>query len=130
MAASIIGILITTGVALAAIWSLTPSPSPKGEGSKYTQISDTVKKVTTPLSTRRGAGGEASIVFDNVTLEKILPQIAAYYNKEVKFLNIDACHLRFRFVWDPQQGIDQVIRDLNQFERFTVTLKDNEMIIE
>ena len=45
--------------------SLTPNPSPMGEGSDYTQGWKTdekrVEEVTTPLSSRRGAGGEAEL---------------------------------------------------------------------
>ena len=45
--------------------SLTPNPSPSGEGSEYTQGQKTddqqAEEVTTPLSTRRGAGGEAEL---------------------------------------------------------------------
>ncbi len=45
--------------------SLTPNPSPIGEGSEYTQGQKTddqqAEEVTTPLSTRRGAGGEAEL---------------------------------------------------------------------
>ena len=43
--------------------SLTPDPSPSGEGSIYSQDGKAADKVTTPLSTRRGAGGEAKRVF-------------------------------------------------------------------
>jgi alpha-D-xyloside xylohydrolase len=43
--------------------SLTPDPSPNGEGSIYSQDGKAADKVTTPLSTRRGAGGEAKRVF-------------------------------------------------------------------
>ena len=39
--------------------SLTPNPSPKGEGSKYHPTSKSTKHLT-PLSSRRGGGGEAS----------------------------------------------------------------------
>ena len=38
--------------------SLTPSPSPKGEGSIYSQGGKAAKKLTTPLSPWRGVGGE------------------------------------------------------------------------
>ena len=41
------------------MYSLTPCPSPKGEGSDYIQWLRGGKKVTTPLSPWRGAGGEA-----------------------------------------------------------------------
>ena len=44
-------------------WSLTPAPSPIGEGSIYSQEQPTnegrATKVTTPLSNLRGVGGEA-----------------------------------------------------------------------
>ena len=39
--------------------SLTPSPSPKREGSKYLQEQNQTARVTTPLSPWRGVGGEA-----------------------------------------------------------------------
>ena len=129
LVASFIGVLLVSGIAFAAIWSLTPSPSPKGEGSENTLVLDTAKKVTTPLSSGRGVGGEAYI-YDNIPLEKMLPEIAAHYDAKVTFVNDEARQLRFRFVWNPQKGIDQVISDLNQFERLTVTLKDNQITVE
>ncbi len=39
--------------------SLTPNPSPRGEGSKYTQEQNQTARVTTPLAPWRGVGGEA-----------------------------------------------------------------------
>ena len=44
---------------------LTPSPSPKGEGSIYSQGGEAAKKLTTPLSPWRGAGGEALPVLES-----------------------------------------------------------------
>ena len=40
-------------------YSLTPGPSPIGEGSIYSQRGEPTEEVTTPLSNRRGVGGEA-----------------------------------------------------------------------
>ena len=42
--------------------SLTPNPSPTGEGSIYTQWQKQTLKLYTPLSSRRGAGGEAKVL--------------------------------------------------------------------
>ena len=39
--------------------SLTPNPSPKGEGNECTQSEKSSAEVSTPLATRRGVGGEA-----------------------------------------------------------------------
>ena len=41
--------------------SLTPSPSPKGEGSNYSQDENSAAELSTPFSTGRGAGGGSSI---------------------------------------------------------------------
>ena len=132
VAASIIGILFTAGFAFATIHilSLIPNPSPKDEGSKYTQVADTARKDTTPLSTRRGAGGEAPIVFDNVALEKMLSQIAAYYNKEVEFQNDNARQFRFYFVWKPDEGLDVTLHRLNLFESVSVELNSDKIVVE
>ena len=42
--------------------SLTPSPSPTGEGSIYTQRQQQGESLYTPLSNRRGVGGEAKVL--------------------------------------------------------------------
>ena len=42
--------------------SLTPGPSPKGEGSIYSQGGKAAKKLTTPLSPWRGGGGETKVL--------------------------------------------------------------------
>ena len=132
VAASIIGILFTAGFAFATIHilSLIPNPSPKDDGSKYTQVADTARKDTTPLSTRRGDGGEAPIVFDNVALEKMLSQIASYYNKEVEFQNDNARQFRFYFVWKQDEGLDVTLHRLNLFESVSVELKSDKIVVE
>ena len=70
------------------------------------------------------------IIYDNIPLEKMLPEIATHYDAKVTFVNDEARQLRFRFVWNPQKGIDQVVSDLNQFERLTVTLNDNQITVK
>ena len=131
IAASFVGVLLVSGIAFAAIWSLTPGPSPKERVVKCSKTTDSVNKSNHSPLFRRGAGGEAStVVYDNIPLEKMLSEIAAHYDAKVTFVNDEARGLRFRFVWDPQKGIGQVISDLNQFERLTVTLKDNVITVE
>ena len=55
--------------------SLTPSPSPIGEGSEYTQGQKTndspAEEPTTPLASRRGAGGEAAYLRDVIIRERL-----------------------------------------------------------
>ena len=123
VAASIIGILFTAGVAFAAIHIVRhfvggdlKSPTQEVRISNSSQPSpalptDTVKTDTTTTT--------KPIVFDNVALDKMLPQIASYYNKEVEFLNADARQLRFYFVWKQDETLDVVLHRLNLFESIT-----------
>ena len=54
--------------------SLTPNPSPKGEGHEYLQAQETTANHITPLSLRRGGGGEASLPRRGVGGEASLPR--------------------------------------------------------
>ena len=42
--------------------SLTPDPSPNGEGSEYTRLGKQTEEVTTPLSKERGTGGVSKVL--------------------------------------------------------------------
>lgn len=134
VAASIIGILFTAGVAFAAIHIVRhfvggdlKSPTQEVRISNSSQPSpalptDTVKTDTT--------ANTKPIVFDNVALDKMLPQIASYYNKEVDFQNEDARQFRFYFVWKQDETLDVVLHRLNLFESITVELKSDKIVVE
>ena len=63
--------------------SLTPNPSPRGEGSDYIQWLRGDKKVTTPLAPWRGVGGEAFGLLDERVVCSIRSQMAADTGKRV-----------------------------------------------
>ena len=132
VAASIIGILFTAGVAFAAIHIVRMVSNSKPQAIQTEQTisakptsalpTDTVKTDTT--------ANAKPIVFDNVALDKMLPQIASYYNKEVEFQNADARQLRFYFVWKQDETLDVVLHRLNLFESITVELKSDKIVVE
>ena len=130
MAASFIGVLLVSGIALAAIHFVR-----QYQKLDTMQTTDTTAVANSSLITSRSSLPEDTVavqpvVYDNIPLEKMLSEIAAHYGAKVVFINDEARQLRFRFVWNPQKGIDQVVRDLNQFERLTVTVRDNEITVE
>ena len=138
IAASFMGVLLVSGIAFAAIHIVRhyvgqDMPTPPQETQMvepHQQIipDDTVKVETTDTIAPKAT--MEPVVFDNVPLEEMLPKIAAHYDATVTFANDKARQLRFRFVWNPQQDIDQVVSDLNQFESLTATLKDNQITVE
>ena len=130
IAASFIGVLLVSGIAFAAIQIARHAQqnTPKAEEvistSKPTSITPTDTLTTDTIATPQ------PIIYDNIPLEKMLPEIAAHYHAKVTFVNEETRQLRFRFVWNPKKGLDQVVSDLNQFERLTVTLKDSQITVE
>ena len=130
IAASFIGVLLVSGIAFAAIHIVRQHQKQEAPQSEITE------NVTNPVTTlpadtlANDTVTVQPVIYDNTPLEKMLPEIAAHYDVKVIFTNDEVRGLRFRFVWNPQQGIDQVISDLNQFERLTVTRKDNQITVE
>ena len=132
VAASIIGIVFTVGVAFAAIHIVRMVSHSKPQAMQAEQTisakptsvlpTDTIKTDTTTTT--------MPIVFDNVALDKMLPQIAARYNKEVDFQNEDARQFRFYFVWKQDETLDVVLHRLNLFESITVELKSDKIVVE
>ena len=130
IAAAFIGVLIISGITYAVINVVSHS-------EQHTQeVEETVAAVDASLPMQNASPSVApndtaqAIVFDNVTLDEILPQIAAYYNKDVEFRNSDARQLRFYFVWRKHEPLDTLLRRLNRFESMSVELKDNKIIVE
>ena len=138
IAASFIGLLLVSGLTFAAIHIVryyvgqdiqTPSQEKQiANPHQKVALDDTIKVATTDTIAPKAT--MEPVVFDNVPLEEMLPKIAAHYDATVTFANEKARQLRFRFVWNPQQDIDQVVSDLNQFESLTVTLRDKHITVE
>lgn len=130
IAASFIGVLLVSSIAFAAIHIVRQQQQP--EAPKMEMAGNgAAPRTATPADTLTSDTATVQpVVYDNTPLEKMLPEIAAHYGASVTFASAEAREFRFRFVWNPQQGIDQVVSDLNQFERLTVTLKDNQVTVE
>ena len=130
IAASFVGILLVTGIAFAAVQIVryTQQYTPKKEDVINTQKPANITSVD--IQNTDTIAAQQPIIYDNIPLEKMLPEIAAHYEAKVSFVNEEARQLRFRFVWNPQKGIDQVVSDLNQFERLNITLNDNQITVE
>ena len=130
ISASFIGVLFVSGIAFAAIQIIryTQQNTPKTE-----EVVNTPKPAdytpTDTLTTDTIAAPQP-IIYDNIPLEKMLPEIAAHYDAKVTFINDEARLLRFYFVWHPQKGIEKVVSDLNQFERLNITLNDNQITVK
>jgi len=130
IAVSFIGVLFVSGIAFAAIHIVRQYQMQKAPQTEMTE------NVSSPITTRpadtlaKDTVTVQPVIYDNIPLEKMLPEIAAHYDAKVAFANDEARGLRFRFVWNPQLGIEQVVNDLNQFEHLTITLKNDQITVD
>ena len=130
IAASFVGVLLVSGIAFAAIQIVRYAQQHTLKTEEVINTPNPANVTPTDTLTTDTIATPQPIIYDNIPLEKMLPEIAAHYDAKVTFVNDEARQLRFRFVWNPQKGIDQVVSDLNQFERLNVTLKDNQITVK
>lgn len=68
--------------------------------------------------------------FINISLEKMLPEIASYYNVKIVFKNEEAKKLRIYYNWDSNKGMAATVKELNQFENITLSLDKDVLTVE
>ena len=129
VAAILIGIITISGLAFAAIHFVR---NHEGKPAETEQPAATVEARTADAA-RQPADSTVStqpVVFDNVTLDSILPQIARHYGYTVDFRNEQPKSLRLYFTWNPQDSIQKVTEKMNLFEQFHIVLEEQTIIIE
>ena len=130
VAASFIGLLFISGIAFATIHIVRNYGNTVGEDSKSptqeTRITNSHQQ-TLPADTTVTI---PPVVFDNVTLDSILPQIARHYGYTVSFRSDKSKPLRLFLTWNPQDSIQKVTDKLNLFEQIHIVLDEQTMIVE
>lgn len=132
MAAMFIGVLMLSGIAVAAIHIIRHQSHIDGQQPQKEILTDHELPVSNPVDTIKidTVVTVQPIVFDNVPLERMLFQIAEKYGKDLEFQNPNTRQLRFYFVWKQDETIDVTLHRLNLFESVTITLKDNKIVVE
>ena len=130
IAASLIGVLLVSGIAFAAIQIVRYAQQNTPKTEEVVNTPKPADYTPTDTLTTDTIAAPQPIIYDNIPLEKMLPEIAAHYDAKVTFINDEARLLRFYFVWHPQKGIEKVVSDLNQFERLNITLNDNQITVK
>ena len=130
IAASFIGVLLTSGIAFAAIQIVRNISTPKPQQPTTEQTTDfdpvpslpadTVKADTIPVE---------PFVFNNVPLDSMLTVIATAYGVGVEFENDAARQLRFHFVWKREDSLLRVVEKLNTFEAVNIGMEDKTLVV-
>ena len=131
MAASFIGLLLVSGVAFAAIHIVRQYQKPEVPLS-----ADTVAEENSLRSTLRSSlqadtvtVKSGPVVFDNIPLDSIVKDIATYHHLDMDLQNEQASLLRFYFVWNQDDGLQEVIEKLNMFEQVNLAVENGKLIV-
>lgn len=133
-AAMMVGILMLTGIAYAAIHFLSmPRPQVADGQDPHAQVAEIVG--LSESETEDGAVVTDSVLpmspqlFDNVPLEEILETLSDYYHVNVVFLNEKTRRIRMFYQWKPDFTLEKVVGMLNNFETLQVSIDGNTLIV-
>lgn len=131
VAASIIGVLMVSGIALATI-HFVRQHTENGIKSPVQEMQVSNAYQPTELADSLSPDTVVSKVvrFDEATLQKILTDMADYYRLRVEWKNEETKKLRLFYQWDQSLTPSEIIEQLNTFERLGLELNDSTIIVE
>ena len=130
IAASFIGAVMASGIALAAIHIVRQYQKPETP-----QATDTIAVASPQRSTFNAQLEETDTlaieqrIFDNVPLDTMLFEMADYYHVSVKFEREEPRQLRFHFVWKRTDDLDRLVEKLNNFEAVNIIHEPEKLIV-
>ena len=136
LAASIAGFVLISGIAFAAIHTYIKRSQETTQVTADTHPevikSDSAKQVAAKDSLTHPKPEKPVIhkTFENVAFEKMLSEIASYYDLQVKFENNEDKTLRLYYEWNSHSSIENIVKELNQFENVNIELQQNELIVK
>ena len=136
LAASIAGFVLISGIAFAAIHTYIKRSQEPTQVTADTHPeaikSDSAKQVAAKDSLAHPKPEKPAIhkTFENVAFEQMISEIASYYDLQVKFENNEDKTLRLYYEWDSHLSIENIVKELNQFENVNIELQQNELIVK
>ena len=138
IAASIVGIIFLSGVALAAVQNgwLNFSTSDKVVDNKVmaeqivpsnTLANDSIKAMTVEPTDSLDM---KPVVFDNAELGTVLMQMADFYHVKVEYMNANTQHVRLFFNWNKTKTLEQNLELLNAFDRIQIEYVEGILIVK
>ena len=138
IAASIIGIIFLSGVALAAVhngWFKFAASDKVADNKAVAEqtdksglsADDSLKAVT---AEQKDSLDMKPVVFDNTELATILTQMADFYHVKVRYDNAATQHVRLFFNWNKTKTLEQNLAILNAFDRIQIEYAEGELVVK
>ena len=133
VAAMIAGVVMLSAFTYAAVQAVRHGTKDKPQ--EKTENVTTVSEESAESASRVAVADtiavvEEPVVFDNQPLGQMLEGIASRYGKQVEFRNEEARDLRFYFELHPGEELNSVVERLNMFDRLSVSIEGNTIVVE
>lgn len=129
VAASIICVIMASGIAFAAIHFVRhyqKLQTPEVEQTTYEKAPASI----VPVDITTDTIAVESRIFNNVSLDTMLNEIAGNYHLTVEFQREESRQLRFHFEWKFSESIDRVVERLNNFEAVNIICEPEKLIVK
>lgn len=131
IAATIIGILMLSGIAFAAIHIIRHTSNAGVEPQKPIQETTVANPHQLPADTVKTDSIPPKVVrYDEATLEQILTDMADHYGLTLNWKSEEVKTLRLFYIWNKQLSASESTKQLNNFERFHIELNDSIITVE
>ena len=138
IAASIVGIIFLSGVALAAVqngwFKFSTSDKVVEEKAATEQTANSKQLANDSLKAMTVEPTDSldmkPVVFDNAELGTVLMQMADFYNVKVEYMNANTQHVRLFFNWNKTQTLEQNMELLNAFDRIQIEYIDGTLMVK
>ena len=138
IAASIVGIIFLSGVALAAVqngwFKFSTSDKVVEEKAATEQTANSKQLANDSLKAMTVEPTDSldmkPVVFDNAELVTVLMQMADFYNVKVEYMNANTQHVRLFFNWNKTKTLEQNMELLNAFDRIQIEYVEGILIVK
>ena len=133
VAAIFLGVLMLSAFTYAAIQAVRAhQPEPQQPVTEQVEKTDSPVEISSATATQSidSISEGQPVTFDNVPLETIISDIASRNQMQVDFRNEEARDLRFYFELHPGEDLSSVVDRLNMFERVSVSIEGNTIVVE
>ena len=138
IAASIVGIIFLSGVALAAVqngwFKFSTSDKVVEEKAATEQTANSKQLANDSLKAMTVEPTDSldmkPVVFDDTELGTVLMQMADFYHVKVEYMNANTQHVRLFFNWNKTKTLEQNMELLNAFDRIQIEYVEGILIVK
>jgi hypothetical protein len=129
IAAAVIGFVMISGIIYATI-----AISQHHEGQQSTEALKSIEAKQTKAET---VSNDSTIAakpeikeYREAKLETVLGDMASYYGKEVSFANENTKSVRIYLKWNQAESLEAIIDKMNHFDKFTISVENDKIIVK